>query len=112
MLPDSEKMLPDQTIGYNSQSPLNKAENIEGFIQPALGKPDPVLISSYVPDTLPKFSLFIPPLGISLLRVYLAAEPSSLAREGFRADTYITYTPLGSKVNLSNRRQLILVLTK
>ena len=34
---------------------FNKADNIEGFIQPASGKsdPDPVLISAYVPDTRP-----------------------------------------------------------
>ena len=42
----------------------SEAENIEEFIQPALGKsdPDPVLISAYVPDTRHRFTLFVPPL--------------------------------------------------
>ena len=40
-----------QSIATTRHIPLNKAENIEKFIQSALGKPNPVLISAYVPDT-------------------------------------------------------------
>ena len=41
--------------------PLNKAENIEEFIQPAssIPDPDPVLISAYVPDAPPDI-YFVP----------------------------------------------------
>ena len=42
-------------LANNRHIPANKSENIEEFIHPASSKPDPdpVLISAYVPDTLP-----------------------------------------------------------
>ena len=53
MVPEFWKLLFDQLIGYNSAYSLNKTENVEVFIQPATGKPepDPVLISAYVSYT-------------------------------------------------------------
>ena len=51
MVPEFWKLLPDQLIGYNLAYSLNKAENVEDFIQSASEKPDP--ISAYVPDTRP-----------------------------------------------------------
>ena len=68
MVPEFWKLLPDQSIGFNSAYiPLNKAENVEDFIQPTSDKPDPdpVLISAYVTDTWHRFSLFVPPLTVS-----------------------------------------------
>ena len=51
MVPEFWKLLPDQLIGYNLAYTLNKAENVEDFIQSASEKPDPVPILAYVTDT-------------------------------------------------------------
>ena len=51
MVPEFWKLLHDQLIGYNLAYSLNKAENVEDFIQSASEKPDP--ISAYVTDTRP-----------------------------------------------------------
>ena len=40
-------------VSEGGHIPLNKAENIEEFIQPTSGNPDTVLISACVPDTRP-----------------------------------------------------------
>ena len=70
--------------------------------------PDDTLVSRN--HTRPQSPWQIPTnTGVSLLPVYLKAQPPSLAREGFRADTFITCTRLMAQVNLSNHRQLITV---
>ena len=53
MVPEFWKLLPDQLIGYNLAYTLNKAENVEDFIQSASEKRGPVPISAYVTDTRP-----------------------------------------------------------
>ena len=54
-VPSSENCLLINRLATTRDIPLNKAENIEEFIQPASGtpNPDPVLISVYVSDTRP-----------------------------------------------------------
>ena len=53
MVPEFWILQPDQLIGYNLAYSLNKAENVEDFIQSASEKPDPVSISAYVTDARP-----------------------------------------------------------
>ena len=62
MVPKFWKLLPYQSIGYNSAyslKHLNKAVNIEDFIQPASGKPDPDLVLEETYSKLP--SEYSPP---------------------------------------------------
>ena len=52
----SENCCSINRLSMTRHIPLSKAENIEEFIQPASGKPDPepFLISAYVPDIQPE----------------------------------------------------------
>ena len=51
----SENCCPVNRLATTRHIPFNKAENIEEFIQPATGEPDPdpLLISAYVHDAWP-----------------------------------------------------------
>ena len=53
LVPELRKLLPINRLATTCHNPLNKAENIDEFIQPASSKPDSVLISAYVTDTRP-----------------------------------------------------------
>ena len=75
-----ENCCPINQLATTHHISWNKAENIEEFMQPASGKPNPdlVLILAYVPKypTRHSFLLFIPPLAFGLMQSSTAGRLS------------------------------------